>query len=296
MATFVPSGESLGCRVEGLDLSQPLGDDDFAAIVDAFARYGVLCFPDQRLTPQAQKIFAARFGALEINVAAGRYTVPGHREVMILSNIIEDGQPIGLSDAGQGWHTDMSYSEPIAYLNVLYAVEVPMRGGVALGATEFIDMRAAYAALPAEWQQRIAGKTATHDFNKFWDMMVRTPGTHRTPLTPEQRRQKPPVSHPIVLRHPVSGEPALYCNVGYVVRVDGVSEAESEEILDVLFAHQLQDRFKYVHRWRVGDVLAWDNLWTMHRAVADYAPEERRLMRRCQVMADRVMSGRLTAA
>ena len=233
--------------------------------------------------------FAQRFGSLEVNVAAGHYTVPEHREVMILSNIVEDGQPIGLSDAGHGWHTDMSYSTMVAFLTILHAVKIPLRGGVALGATEFLDMCAAYDALPPEWQRRIAGKTATHDFNKFWDMMLQSPGTYRKPLTPEQRRQKPPVSHPIVLQHPISGRKALYCNVGYAIRVDGVNENESEEILSALFAHQTQDRFKYVHQWATGDVLAWDNLWTMHNAVADYRQEEHRMMRRCQVMADWVM-------
>jgi len=208
---------------------------------------------------------------------------------MILSNIFADGAPIGLSDAGQDWHTDMSYSATIAFLNVLHAVEVPRRGGRPLGATEFIDMRAAYDDLPPHWQRRIAGKTATHDFDKFWDKMVHTPGTRRQPLTAAQRRQKPPVSHPMVLAHPLNGRNALYCNVGYVTRVDGVGDAESGEILSTLFAHQLQDKFKFVHHWTAGDVLAWDNLWTMHRAVADYGPDERRRMHRCQVMADWVL-------
>jgi taurine dioxygenase len=289
MVRVVPGEYSLGCRIEGIDLAQPLSGDNYRLILRAFGDHGVVCFPGQDLPPAAQKAFAERFGSLEVNVAAGRFTVPGHPEIMILSNVVENGAPVGLSDAGQGWHTDMSYSATVAFLNVLHAVEVPERGGRTLGATEFLDMCAAYDALSEDMKQRIGGLTATHDFNKFWEMMRRVPGSTRPPMTDEQRRLKPPVSHPLVLTHPVSGRKALYCNVGYAVRIDGVSEQESEDLLAELFAHQLQDRFKYVHRWAKGDVLAWDNLWTMHNAVADYRPDEPRYMRRCQVMADRVL-------
>ena len=292
MARTVPSGQSLGCRIEGMDLSRPLDDAAAETVLQALARHGVVCFPEQDLTPEAQMAFAARFGTLEVNVAAGRYTVPGRPEVMLLSNIVEDGRPIGLADAGQDWHTDMSYSATVAFLNVLHAIAVPMRDGRPLGATEFLDMCAAYDALPPDWQRRIEGQSATHDFDKFWRKMLAMPGSTRQPLTAEQRRQKPPVSHPMVLVHPVSGRRALYCNVGYVVRVDGVSARESEAILGFLFEHQVQERFKYVHRWTKGDVLVWDNLWTMHNAVADYRADEPRLMRRCQAMADRVLARR----
>jgi taurine dioxygenase len=288
MLTVVPSGESLGCRIEGLDLSRPLDPNDEALVLDAFGRHGVVCFPGQSLSPEQQREFAGRFGSLEINVAAGHYTVPGYPDVMVLSNIVENGKAIGLADAGQDWHTDMSYSATVAFLNVLHAIKVPVRDGRPLGNTEFLDMCAAYDALPDDLKARIEGKTAIHDFDKFWAKMVAMPGTQRKPLTPEQRAAKPPVSHPIVLIHPISRRKALYCNVGYAVRVDGVDKAESDEILDALFEHQLQDRFKYVHRWTEGDVLAWDNLWTMHNAVADYRADEPRLMRRCQVMADKI--------
>jgi taurine dioxygenase len=126
--------------------------------------------------------------------------------------------------------------------------------------------------------------------------MLKRPGTQRKPLTPEQRAAKPPVSHPIVLTHPISGRKALYCTVGYVTKVDGVSKAESDELLGFLFKHQLQDKYKYKHLWTEGDVLCWDNLWTMHNAVADYRPDEPRHMRRCQVMADWVFTPEAKAA
>ena len=300
MVRIIPTGHSLGCRIEGVDVAKPLSTADFELILKAFGDHGVVCFPGQHVEAAEHKSFASRFGSLEINVAAGHYTVPGYPEVMVLSNIVENGKAIGLKDAGQDWHTDMSYSKTIAFLNVLHAIKVPVRNGLALGSTEFLDMCRAYEDLPAEMKRRIEGRTATHDFNKFWEEMLKRPGTPRKPLSEEQRRQKPPVSHPIVLEHPVSGRKALYCNVGYAIKVDGLPAAESEEILSFLFRHQVQDKYKYVHRWTVGDVLAWDNLWTMHNALPDYRDDEPRLMRRCQVMADWVFvapeSARLKAA
>lgn len=289
MIEVIPTGDVLGARIEGIDLARPLSDDDRDVILRAFGDHGVLCFPGQQLEPAAHKAFAARFGSLEVNVAAGAYTVPDHPDVMILSNIVRDGRAIGLKDAGQDWHTDMSYSRMIAFLNVLYAVEVPMRDGHPLGATIFANMCAAYDGLPADLKAAIDGRTATHDFNKFWEAMRQRPGSPRGPMTAEQRRQKPPVSHPLVLTHPVSGRKGLYCNPGYTMFVDAMPADESAELLDRLFEHQLQPKYIYQHDWTPGDVLAWDNLWTLHNAIADYGPDEPRYMRRCQVMADQVL-------
>jgi taurine dioxygenase len=246
MLTITPTG-SLGARIEGIDLRMPMSSAALAAILQAVGRYSVICFPGQSIDPAQQKAFAAWFGTLEVNVAASGFTVPGHPEVMVLSNIVENGKSIGLADAGQDWHTDLSYSEPFAFLNVNFALKVPMRNGRALGDTEFLDMYRAYDDLADSLKRKIEGRTATHDFNKLWEKMLKRPGTQRKPLTPEQRRQKPPVSHPIVLEHPFSGRPALYCNVGYVTRIDGISQAESDELLAQLFTHQMQDKYKWAH-------------------------------------------------
>jgi taurine dioxygenase len=207
---------------------------------------------------------------------------------MILSNMVREGEPVGFADAGQDWHTDMSFSKTIAFVNVLYAVKVPHRDGRPLGATLFANMAEAYNTLPEDVKRRIEGRSATHDFEKFWEMMRTRGGTEssRPPLTDEQRRQKPPVSHPMVMGHPISGRKSLYVDPGYTVRIDGMAEAESEDLLKFLFLHQLQSRFQYAHRWSEGDVLVWDNLWTLHKAVADYRTDEPRLIRRCQAMAD----------
>jgi len=282
-----PSGDTLGATIEGLDLSLPLADEHVALIFRTLATHGVVCFPGQRLEAGQLKSFSQRFGTLEINVA-GTFYEPGMPEVMILSNIVENGRPIGLRDAGQDWHTDMSYSRTIAFANVLYGIRIPRRDGRPLGATEFQNMQAAYDELPQELKQRLEHATALHDFNKFWEMMRREKGSPRPPLTEEQRRQKPPVSHPVFLRHPITGRYVLYANPGYTVRIDGVSERDSDALLDFLFQHQLQEKYRYAHQWQEHDVLMWDDLLTIHRAVADYGPDEPRLVKRCQVMADRI--------
>ncbi len=282
---FIESGKSLGARVEGLDLSVPLTDAQFVQLEQALGKYGVLSYPQQTLTSLQLKQFSERFGKLEINVA-NMYQEAGLPEVMILSNKVENGKPLGLSDAGQDWHTDMSYSKMIAFTNVLYGLEIPHRDGEPLGNTEFCNMHAAYDDLPESLKTKLAGMTITHDFEKFWEKMRREKG-QRPPLTDAQRAAKPPVPHPIFMTHPITGKTVLYANPGYSMRINELPEAESDEILEFLFKHQLQAKYQYRHRWSVGDVLMWDNMGTLHNAVADYRPDEHRYIKRCQVMANR---------
>lgn len=283
---IVPTDKTMGAQILDIDLSQPLSEPDYKAIEQALGRYGVISFPNQKLTPKQLRDFSEHFGKLEINVA-NMYHEPDLPEVMILSNIVENGKPIGLSDAGQDWHTDMSYSNMIAFSNVLFGIKIPVRDGKSLGNTEFCNMHAAYEALPAEIKEELEGKTITHDFNKFWETMRREKGSTRPPLTEEQRRKKPPVSHPVFMTHPITGKKVLYANPGYSIRINELPEARSDELLKFLFEHQTQERFKYRHNWKEGDVLMWDNMGTIHNAVADYRPDEPRLIKRCQVMADK---------
>jgi len=280
------SGETLGATIEGLDLGRPFSDDEFEGVVRVLGERGAVRFPGQKLTGRQLADFSARFGELEINVA-NAYQEPGIPEVMILSNIVENGKPIGLADAGQDWHTDMSYSSTIAFANVLYGIKIPRRDGRTLGATEFSNMHAAYDGLPAEMKRDLEGMTVLHDFNKFWEMMRREKGSKRPPLTEAQRKAKPPVSHPIFLTHPITQRKVLYANPGYAVRINELPEKESAQTLKFLFEHQLKPEYRYAFRWQEGDVLMWEDIGTIHNAVADYRPDEHRLIKRCQVMATR---------
>jgi taurine dioxygenase len=278
------SGQTLGARITGIELAEPLSDGCFRSILRALGEHGVLCFPGQTLEPDQLSAFGRRFGDLEINVA-NAYHEPHHPEMMILSNMKKDGRQIGANDAGQGWHTDMSYSREVALANILHARHVPTRQGKPLGETQFRNMHAAYEDLPDSLKHKLEGRTATHDFDKFWSMMVARAGSTRKPLTPEQRAKKPPVSQPIFRRHPITGRLVLYANPGYTMSIDGMAQQESDEILDFLFRHQERAEYLYAHHWTVGDVLMWDNIGTVHNAIGDYLPDEPRYMRRVQVMA-----------
>jgi taurine dioxygenase len=288
MVTIRPIGAVLGATIEGVDLSRPLGEDEFGEVLVALGRHGVLRFPDQDLDAAALKAFSERFGEIQGAISGSSDhdgQVPG---VGVLSNIMENGRYIGSPDAGQDWHTDMSYRDVMGFVNVLYGIQIPRRNGRALGGTEFANMHLAYEGLAEEIKVRLRDATAVHDFNKFWNHMRRDKASLRPPLTDAQRRQRPPVTHPLFLTHPLTGRPVLYANPGYTVRINELSDRESDEMLELLFAHQLQPKYRYLHTWTERDVLVWDHLGTIHQAIADYGPAEHRLMKRCQVMATKV--------
>jgi taurine dioxygenase len=286
--TIEPTGAILGATIRGIDLSRPIPEPDFGRILLALGRHGVLRFPGQHLDIGDVKRFSELFGEIQGSPISAVDVTRPYPEVGILSNIKENGAYIGLPDAGQDWHTDMSYRETVGFVNVLYGIRIPRRDGKPLGGTEFANMHAAYDALPQQIKTRLDGMTATHDFEKFWEHMRRDKASGRPAMTDEQRRRRPPVVHKLFLTHPITGRKVLYCNEGYAVRINELSRAESDEMLDYLFRHQLDERFRYEHDWNENDLLIWDHFGTIHRAIADYGPEEIRLMRRCQVMATKV--------
>jgi taurine dioxygenase len=282
-----PTGAVLGATIHGADLSKVVSDDDLAVILHALGQHGVLRFPEQDLGPGDVSRFSSLFGEIQGNPIGPLDTTREFPEVGILSNLKEDGQYIGSPDAGQDWHTDMTYRDVAGFVNVLYGVRIPVRGGKPLGGTEFSDMHMVHDALPADVKARLENATATHDFTKLWDNM-RAKGSPRPALTDEQRRRRPPVSHPVLLTHPITGRKVLYCNPGFTDHIDGMKREESDALLAYLFEFQLQERFRYTHHWTENDLLIWDNLGTIHRAIADYRPDEIRLIRRCQVMATKI--------
>jgi taurine dioxygenase len=279
-----PGNAILGATVTGVDLNQPLSGADHARVVRALGQYGVLCFPDQPIEAAALRAFSVRFGSLQMISRTADADVP---DVSILSNVVENGRYIGTPDAGQDWHTDMTYNRVVGFVNVLVAKKVPMRDGQPLGGTAFTNTQAAYGDLPAAVKTKLANATAMHDHNHFQEHM-RAKGSKRPPQTEAQRRARPPVPHPVFLTHPISGRKVIYVNPGFTVRINELAPDASREMLDFLFAHVLKPQYRYTHQWRVDDVLIWDHLGTWHCALADYAPDEYRLMKRCQVMADKV--------
>ena len=287
MPTITPTGDILGATVEGLDLKQPISDDTFGRLLVALGENGFLRFPGQDIQSTDLRAFSERFGDIQQGVAKQSKHVdcPG---VGILSNIKVDGEYIGFPDAGQDWHTDMTYREVMGFVNVLYCQQIPRRDGKVLGGTEFANMHMAYEALPEDIKARYADARVVHNFEKMWEYMRTVRKSGRPAMTDEQRRQQPPVEHPLFLTHPITGRKVLYANPGYAESVVGLPRAESDALIDRLVEHQLEQRFRYTFTWTEGDVVVWDNFGTLHRGIADYGPDEHRLMRRCQVLGTKI--------
>jgi taurine dioxygenase len=253
-------------EVSGLDLSR-LDAAAADSVKAAWLAHKVLVFHDQDLDEDRLVDFARRLGEIEIHLRQTRAT--GRREVMLVSNKKENGQPIGrLGNQELNWHMDQIFmAEPTAG-TILYAVEVTPEGGD----TWFCDLAAAYRALPPGLAARVEGRRAVHSAMTA-DRRV------GIQLTEEQRKRASEVVHPLVRTHPLSGEKSLYFSLNHTARIDGMSEDDSLPLLEELRAHATQPDFVYRHHWRVGDLVLWDNAATMHRR--DPFPDRHaRLMRR----------------
>ena len=266
-----------GAEVLGVDLAAELSDSVFGSIQDALDANGVVFLRDQKLTPQQQVAFTARFGTPDVNFNALRFGIGGSPEIYIISNITKDGKPIGTRRAGENWHTDMSYAKEPAAATMLYAVEVPELYGLSLGDTAFANAAAAWDALPDEMHAEILGLRGVFDFR----------GRKRSsPVSKEDAAKYPPVEHPIVRRHPRTGRKSLYVARDDCTGIVGRGERESLALIEALADHIVKPEFVYQHKWRVGDVVVWDNCTVQHRAVLDYELPHRRLMWRTTVKGE----------
>jgi taurine dioxygenase len=280
--TVTPTGAALGAEIGRVDLAHELAPVTFLRIEEAFNRHGVIFFRDQRITVDQLVAFARRFGEVEINVNT-QACLPGHPEVLLVSNIRENGRYIGLADAGTTWHTDMSaYSCP-PRCSLLYAIEVPRAvDGTILGDTIFASAAAAYDALAPEMKKRLAGKRAIHSYLAKMNARKAAVGLTRE-VTREHLDKTPPVAHPVFRTHPVTGRKCIYVTEGECTGIEGIPEAEALPLISQLHRHLIDPRFQYRHKWRVGDLLMWDNCTCQHLAVRDYGESQRRLMYRVTV-------------
>lgn len=268
----------LGVEILGVDLSKQLDDSTFREIVDLFHEHEVVYFRDQKLTPEQHVAFSRRFGELEIHVRQDCCR-PGFPELFVVSNIIENGKPIGSQDAGLFWHSDLCYLKEPSRGSLFYAHEVPVNDrGEAVGDTMFASATAAYDALPEADKKKLAGLQAINSYAKGY-YRDRNSGP-RKQLTEEQKRKTPDVAHPVVRTHPFTGKKCLFLNEGYTSSIVGMDKAESDALLARLFEHATRPEFVYRHNWRVGDFLLWDNCSTQHRAIIDYRLPQRRRMER----------------
>ena len=276
MVSFKQLTAPLASEVLDIDLAQAVAADVFRAVEDAFNQRSVLVFRNQQITPEQHIAFSRGFGELEIHVLK-QFLLPGHPEILVVSNVVEDGKPLGIADAGQQWHTDLSYVEKPSRCSLLYAKVIPERDGErTFGDTCFVSTAAAYDALDPDMKAYLGTLKARHSY------YLKRPHA-LAKLSEEQRKSVPEVVHPVIRTHPVTGRKCLYVNESFTTEIVGLPKQESDALLEQLCAHCASERFMYRHRWQVGDVLMWDNCSTQHLAVADYGPQQHRYMHRTTV-------------
>ena len=271
----VPTAGGLGAEIRSVDL-RGLGDDAFAAIHHAWLDNLVLLFRGQELTDAELIAFSRRFGELDLAPIqeTGRRFVEGMPELYVVSNVLKDGERIGSLGHGEAvWHTDMSYLPDPPKASILYALEIPPTGGN----TEFVNMYAIYEALPADLKRGVAGLRIKHDGT------YNSGGYVRQGVTPtDDPRESPGAFHPLVCTHPETGRRMVYLGRRRNAYIEGFELAESEALLDALWAYTDHAEFAWHTVWQVGDLVLWDNRCTMHRR-DPFDPAARRVMHRTQI-------------
>lgn len=260
------ASDAVGAIVESVDIPK-LSDDQFAEIRAAFFEHGALFFRDQKLTPEDHITFAERWNEIDIN----RFFTPVENHPQIAKVLKEPDQKVNI---GGGWHTDHSYDKVPAMGSILYALEIPPTGGDTL----FAGMHTAYEALDDDMKARIADLKALHGNAHIFG----TKSEYRKEVgerygNAENAGQE--AIHPVILEHPETGAKGLYVNPGFTLSIVDMEEAESTALLKSLYAHIMQPKFHYRHKWEEGMVAMWDNRSTWHYALNDYQGQRRYLNR-----------------
>ncbi|MGH8419167.1 MAG: taurine dioxygenase [Pseudomonas sp.] len=270
---ITPISSALGAQISGVDLSRELTTEQRNAIEQALLAHQVLFFRDQPITPQQQARFAAQFGDLHVHPIYPN--VSEQPEIMVLDTALTDVRDNAI------WHTDVTFLPTPALGAVLSAKQLPAYGGDTLWASGI----AAFEALSRPLQTLLDGLTATHDFTRSFPLERFGHTAEDLARWEETRRKNPPLSHPVIRTHPVSGRKALFVNEGFTTRINELEPVESEAILKLLFAHATRPEFTIRWRWQENDVAMWDNRVTQHYAVDDYRPQ-RRVMHRATILGD----------
>jgi taurine dioxygenase len=275
-STITPVTPAVGAEISGVNLAR-VTDAEFLQIEHAWNKHGALLFRDQHLSDDDLLAFSRRFGELDPPPVQehGRQSPEGYPDIYVVSNVLDDkGAPIGALGAGEAvWHTDMSYLAVPPDASMLYSLEVPPSGGN----TWLLGMQAAWSTLPDALKAKVRGRRIKHDGT------YNSGGFLRKGVTPtDDPHQAPGAWHPAVLAHPATGAPMLYLGRRRNSYVEGLSAAESDALLDALWAHIESPELRYEHHWRVGDLLLWDNRSTMHRR-DPFDSETRRVMHRTQI-------------
>jgi taurine dioxygenase len=269
-------GQTFFAEVTDVDLARPLDDRAFSEIRKAHLEHGVVVFRDQELTPGQHIAFSARFGPLQVHPMM-QFNLEGAPEIlMVSSDRHPDGRPKGIADAGRYWHTDMSYMAEPALGSLLYARAIPDEGGD----TMFCDMTAACRDLPPDKKEILLSARAIHHFASRWARESAKAGM-RPQQTKEEQDRNAPVEHPMIRTHPETGEPAIYCG-GFVVRIGHLPQKDGEALLGWVNDWVAQPKYVYRHKWRLHDLVFWDNRRVMHHATP-YPETQRRHMHRTTI-------------
>ncbi len=271
-----------GVEIEGLDLAGRVSDDDIAEIRRLWNECGLVLLRDQRFSMEEHIAFSRRFGTLDLNQTLLPFRHVKHPELLVLSTIPVDGKPSKSENVGRHWHTDLSYTTRPPLGSLFHCHVIPEVGGD----TVFANMAAAYDALSEAFKQRIEGLEAVHDYMQVENMKKRDPA-----MVAELKKLNPPVAQPLVRVHPETGRKTLYLGEQVARRIVGMSEKEGAAILDFLHEHAADPLFTYRHRYRVHDLVLWDNRQLMHLALADFPPGAHRYCVRTTVVGS--LSGRV---
>ena len=274
----------IGAEVIGADLSQPVGDNLFRELHQAWVDAdGLLIVRDQRLTPEQQIAFSRQFGELASagdNPVIQKYTLPGYPEIFRVSNKKQDGEPLGREDAGTYWHSDGTWQTFPSKASILYGIEIPRVGGN----TMFADLYQAWETLTPTLQRMIDGLKAVHAMANADGTSFEREFTGKGDVVAAKT-----AVHPLVITHPDSGRKALFVNRGYTAQIVGLSRPESDALLGFLFQHSTAPELVYRHNWRPHDLVIWDNRCTAHYAIPDYKAIGDRYLHRTSVKGDRPM-------
>lgn len=271
--TIRPLDAPLGAEIIGLDLAKPLASEDLGRVRQALNEHCIVVFRDADINPAEHVAFTRQFGTLQIHVLR-QFQLPGHPEILVVSNVLENGKPIGLGDAGRDWHSDLSYKPKPSLGSLLHVREMPAEGGN----TQFANMYRALDTLPAPERKALEGRRAVHSYIYRYERL-RKEENWRPPLTAAQIAEVPPVDHPAIRTHPETGRKALFVNEGFTERVIGLPEDESREVLLKTFEHTVRPDNVYTHKWRKNDLVFWDNRTTVHYAPGVKPPLRRTLYR-----------------
>ncbi|RBA25463.1 TauD/TfdA dioxygenase family protein [Herminiimonas fonticola] len=268
-----PFNGPLGAEIIALDLTRALPQDEFKRVHQAHLDHHLLIFRDQRITPEQQIAFSRRFGALQIHVLH-QFQLTAYPEILIISNIKENGEPIGLGDAGHFWHSDLSYVELPSLGSMLHAQELPAEGGDTL----FANMHLAWDTLDPVLQRKVSNLKAEHSYlAQYAELQRRNPW--RPNLTAEQIAKVKPVLQPIVRTHPETGRKALFVSEHFTTRIAGLPDDESRDLLHQLFEHSVKPEHVYRHHYLPHDLVFWDNRSLMHLAGGCPDDQRRKLYR-----------------